>query len=445
MGRKILRGLKLFALGVLALVSLALVWLAVANWQANRSLAAKIEDLRERNLPTSLADLARTPPPPDKNAATYLLRAKDTLDEIVAAVDKVCHAAGDTNADSTQYELLMTGTPSPDVLQGVREALASNPEGLSLIEQASRCPDCDWQFDYSGKTMPEAGDAWALDNVTGITSTKRQAFRVLRFQTAVLLAEQKPQQALEVCHTMLRLHRLFAGDPLLLNYLVSSAIYSLVTTESLNQVLRAGTFSAEDHARLEETLSADDLAANFRNALVTERAYSLEAFDEMRGLRALLLMSRMPWFTNDNLAMADLFDTVADSTSRPYDEKLRAELENYQDGGTFTVLTLPAMSASRATFARQLAAQRTARVLNRLVELDPGGEKNLALDQLNLPADVLIDPYDGQPLRHKYTPNGWLVYSVGKNLQDDGGTLVDRKDEGLGPVAKTSGPAPANP
>ena len=50
-----------------------------------------------------------------------------------------------------------------------------------------------------------------------------------------------------------------------------------------------------------------------------------------------------------------------------------------------------------------------------------------------LPADATIDPFNGAPLHLAKLSEGWLIYSVGANLKDDGGDLVDKKDVGLGP------------
>jgi hypothetical protein len=77
---------------------------------------------------------------------------------------------------------------------------------------------------------------------------------------------------------------------------------------------------------------------------------------------------------------------------------------------------------------------RCLRVFNRLLVQDPDGTKGLAIDQLGLPADAITDPYDGKPLRMMHGANGWKVYSVGQNLQDDGGRLDDQSDVGVGPI-----------
>jgi len=36
----------------------------------------------------------------------------------------------------------------------------------------------------------------------------------------------------------------------------------------------------------------------------------------------------------------------------------------------------------------------------------------------------------------KKVPEGWVIYSVGKNLKDDGGQVADQADAGLGPVPR---------
>ena len=50
------------------------------------------------------------------------------------------------------------------------------------------------------------------------------------------------------------------------------------------------------------------------------------------------------------------------------------------------------------------------------------------LGPLPEPAATLIDPFDGQPLRYKTEAARVLIYSIGKNLQDDGGDC-DRRGQ----------------
>lgn len=43
------------------------------------------------------------------------------------------------------------------------------------------------------------------------------------------------------------------------------------------------------------------------------------------------------------------------------------------------------------------------------------------------------DPCDGQPFRYRVTPEGYLLYSIGTDLKDDGGKMDDARDMGKGP------------
>lgn len=75
------------------------------------------------------------------------------------------------------------------------------------------------------------------------------------------------------------------------------------------------------------------------------------------------------------------------------------------------------------------------------------------LDELpkELLAAVPLDPFDGRPLRFRKFDDGVVVYSVGENRADDGGTLprsvTDRPDEGfrLWDPAARGRPAPPDP
>ncbi|HEY2883565.1 MAG TPA: hypothetical protein VGJ15_14055, partial [Pirellulales bacterium] len=66
-------------LGVIVLLVAALLIGAALNWQANHRLDAKLEALRAAGEPTSLAELAPKPIPPEQNAAAILNRVAVNL------------------------------------------------------------------------------------------------------------------------------------------------------------------------------------------------------------------------------------------------------------------------------------------------------------------------------------------------------------------------------
>jgi len=86
---------------------------------------------------------------------------------------------------------------------------------------------------------------------------------------------------------------------------------------------------------------------------------------------------------------------------------------------------------------------RSLRIDNALREFaEKNGREAKGLDELTLAKEATIDPYSGEPLKLKHTPDGWIVYSVMNNGVDDGGTFIELKDYGLAPPRSRMTEAP---
>ena len=97
----------------------------------------------------------------------------------------------------------------------------------------------------------------------------------------------------------------------------------------------------------------------------------------------------------------------------------------------------PSLIAAREPAERMRAMSRSLRVLNALqARINKNSDQLPKLSDLGLPLDATIDPYNGKPLHVRKSPSGWLVYSVGSNLTDDGGKLDGKTDIGAGPKIK---------
>ena len=112
--------------------------------------------------------------------------------------------------------------------------------------------------------------------------------------------------------------------------------------------------------------------------------------------------------------------------------------------GMVAQLSLPSIEAARQLVKRTQALIRCLRVLSALQSRAPAGSNRTPqLQELGLPAAATIDSFSGDLLLVKKTARGWLVYSVGPNLKDDGGKIEDPTggDIGLGPppVARADG------
>ena len=175
--------------------------------------------------------------------------------------------------------------------------------------------------------------------------------------------------------------------------------------------------------------------------------------------RNFWLVSRGYWNRQESacLELSRAFIALADDP-RPYCD-VEPAIERQKPAGTkpsdqqlnnpgsgmsvFAASEFPSYKAVYAAGVRTRARIRTLRVLNALqTHVSAKSGETPKLTALGLPAETTTDPFNGEPLHVKRTPRGWLVYSVGRNLQDDGGKIEDpaNGDVGVGPP-----PAPAKP
>ena len=128
---------------------------------------------------------------------------------------------------------------------------------------------------------------------------------------------------------------------------------------------------------------------------------------------------------------------------RPYSQ-VEQTIDGKGNKAILASLLAPQLKAAYAATTRAKSAIRSLRVLNALeTHVAAGSDTAPKLTDLGLPAEAITDPFNGELLHVKRMPQGWLVYSVGPNLQDNGGKIDDPNngDVGVGPpppVAKPS-------
>jgi len=401
-----------------AVIAILLIANAIWVWRTGSRLEEKLAALRAEGEPLSLADLARKPIPPETNAAVFLRRARSDLEAINNNELFDVYSSDD-------YE---EGRPSESELKTIRSVLETYPKIIPLLQQAAACPDYDPQADYT--VAPQAFLAEHLDRI----SDPRFVARVLRARVLLLLSQGKREEALRTCITMFRLCRHFDHEPLMVGYLVSVACRH-VAVEATNLVLRAGPLPKDSREALEAELALHDGAEAYKHALQTERAYGLDCLRTMPG-RGFWLVSRALW--NDATCYyLDMIDRQLAAVPLPYPDVIATTPATTPHRFGFRVLTdlaEPAIAVGRAAMERTRATIRCLRELNALqARPEQAGAEMPKLADLGLPAAATTDPFAGKPLHLKKLPVGWLVYSVGKDLKDDGGDFTEARDVGVGP------------
>jgi hypothetical protein len=415
--RKFLKWAGLSAGMVIAILLIANAWFV---WSTGAELATRLQELREAGEPIRLADLAFPAVPADRNADTYYRRASGDLEAI-------------------QKELLAsypnTGQPSSPLSPADKDRLeklfAAYPRLVPLLGQAADAPDYDPRIDMTGS--PTHILSPYLKQVQGY----RGVYRVLRARAGLLISQERFDEAIAGYLVLLRLTRHWQRDPLLIGYLLTIAGKS-AAMDGINDVLRSGTISPASRKALDDELAWHDSLDGLRHALRSERAYSLATIQELpipdlwitRGFKNAL-----------TLGMLDLFDRQLQDAELPANQvmagrKTPPTVSKWPNPyGTLVSLLETSLGPLRDGAERVRAQDRCVRIVNALQARVPAGSETVPkLADLGLPAEVTIDPFNGEALQVKKLPAGWLVYSVGSNLVDDGGKLEKVVDVGFGPI-----------
>jgi hypothetical protein len=411
--------LKWIGIVVVGLVAIALIASALFIWITGSRLERQVAAIRATGDPVTIADLARPPIPPEKNAATYLDRARADMQAIEKEVEDV-HSA------TTCPGYLLP----PKDQKAIKAAFAAYPNVLPLLEQAAACPDYDPELDY---TAP-AGQF--IQQMLLLSSRTRPPARILGYRADLLVAEGKQDEAVRTSLLTLRLARHFDRNPTIVGYLMALAIRGSAI-ERANEALQTGPVSKEVRNALDAELAVHERMEGLKWAMKSERAYSLSSglsqVELFGGLRFLGRGMVNMWMS-DYLYLVGPYVSAADDPAT-FPGKARA-IALPKSQSFPAVLVQPAIIAYNDAVTRMQALIRCLHVLNALqAHATPDGDAVPQLSSLGLPVATTTDPFNGKPLNVKKTPQGWLVYSVGPNLVDDGGKLDSPQtgDIGVGP------------
>jgi hypothetical protein len=325
----------------------------------------------------------------------------------------------------------------------LREFLGSQGRGLALLRQAAARPDCWFEHNY---TQP-------FDTLLPELEQLRHGATLLALDALAQATGGDRRAALEDVAAVFGI----AGhvrQPLLISVAVAVAI-AKSGTKALEDVLALTAPRAEDLAAL-----ALAEGVSYRRycqwACRMEEAWGLSAFgvlaaegaagqfrelEEVLGPAPMVVFQSPLWrvfFLRDELsAYRRTMAAMQQLAARPYpeahagwqelDRALRA-----RRGGILTALLIPAAdrvagAAAEGDAAHQLARlalavtayrARTGKHPDQLDDLTPGYITR-----------VPLDPFAGQPLRLKRQGQGVVLYSVGRDLKDDGGTAWDAEKQ----------------
>ncbi|MFK7769825.1 MAG: hypothetical protein AB8B55_21635 [Mariniblastus sp.] len=262
----------------------------------------------------------------------------------------------------------------------------------------------------------------------------RSCARVMNWKMRILAAQGMPDEAVKVGIDILRLSRV-GNYPTLVSQLVRNASRG-IAIHAIHEVIKESKISDEVRAKLNATLDLHSNFYDYKDALVSERAFGIE----------MLNTQNMFQIAFNGVSYLEFLETQIDGADK---EGFERDLSFEDDfsivfDGALTGGMIPAIQQVRNSVDRVRSWIRALRIINAL-EANSGNAKlseavlsedtavvKKALLEMGVPESMTVDTVSGQLMKIARVKNEWAVYSVGANGVDDGGSHAGIEDYVLG-------------
>lgn len=391
-------------LGCLGMAVLMFVLVNVLGfWWFGGTLARRLDGIRAAGDPVSREDLIaqlRTSPYPGPNAAETVHEAGTIAESIEAQVSPIAQRLHDPGFWLTDSEL--------------QELSALEPQFEALEETVVRAVN---QRRYVLSVEPSAD---FISSLLPEINLKRAITRCLSVRAQQKMQKRQYDDAFETLLKSLAITGHYDQEPFLVGHLVSIACRGMALSD-MNGLLRETNLNEEQRERLDAELTRHDTWEPYRRVVKQERVYQIESvkdsFPYFRPVRDDAIHQCLDEVERElALIGKSIKECEASGSPAPVRGIWR------MPGKHIAAQVLPAHQAARNATARSIARIRCLRILNALQAIEAkGGGPIDDCRRLNLPAGAIVDPFSGDALRIRHSPDGVTVYSVGPNLVDDGG------------------------
>ena len=363
-------------------------------------------------------------------------------------------AAGD--GAFTNYFPIAANPQSP--AQDVLLALTRYADTLRQLHEAAKRPHARVWVNYE--------DGFAV-NLSHLAKIKGCA-NYLSIHAIAALTNGDTDTALADVLLSCRLNEALRSEQLLITHLVRAAVGNIQILP-IWEGLADQRWSDSQLARLDAALAKENYLENYQQAMRGERACFNHTFDQVRQTRNLDFLSEpeafaqadgslleqtlgnslfrvVPggWFDQNKLSVSrinvELLLTAVDvergiaapAAVRRTDEESRKRSRSVTPYNLFSHTLLPALSRSAEKCGRAQSVVDLARVaiaLERHRLANGQFPETLAVLEPKFIATLPHDVINGQPLKYHRTDSGsFVLYSIGWNEKDDGGTVAFSKD-----------------
>ena len=413
---------KKFLLAIAALLALLFICgLAGSSWLANSS-GRKLKNLRsaisDAGDPIYYVEYGSDPVPEQDNAFVLLSESATGIDaysELVRSF-KAENPSANSSAQQPASSLL---------LQKQETFFTENSELFDLLKKASQCQSYQADIDRSQ----------GFGASTAHAETSRRAIEMLADKASILASNGAGDAAVEACLTGYRILHLTEQERFLMGFLIEC-----VGLEKLGNVVQQTLSTCEVSEPMFEAIDKQlqqfNMNTNLTNAIKVERASGIQSFQDIQQAAKNSDENQIPipaFFVGTNIGQAYFNDdesayieymneciSMVNQTKTIRDQRmdvLMAELSSATFLKPISKIITPDMSS---IFDAKDDATARLRALRILLAVQQQPDVRVQ----TLPAEIREDPYTSKDMISSRTSDGWLIYSVGRNLTDDAGDLT---------------------
>ena len=402
----------------LPLLLAVLIWTAL-DMITRQDLRRAQEEVAQRGWPLTLGELYPEPIPDGHNAALIYQQAfsqyalSDSDEELIIEVLREIDLASLDKDEQAQ----------------LHQVVAKSADVLALLHQAAKREKCQFLVDY------KQGFGTPVVHLSNLRALARLATAA----AVVAAGEGRVDEALRYWKDGVVVGRGPEADRFLISQLVRIACLK-ISCSGLEALVQGQRLDVNQLGQALETLQGLKFRTGLLRGLQGELAVYSSVFSSLDLLKGGALETVFDFYSNpvvgplrqyDERTMLVCMTELIELGEQPYHE-IDRELKDWErrlsEQRIPTILTqafIPPMSAAVEGIADAEAVLATARTgvaleLHRVSRGDyPDALSGLVPDLL---PEVPLDPFDGQPLRYINDGKRVVVYSVGLDLQDDGGS-----------------------
>ena len=418
----------------LALLIVLAVVHGVATFITGRRLEARINVLKARGVPVSMAELGLPKVPDEENAAVIYAKAFKAIEKL------------QTGGDYSKLNSFLKPNNrqgNPELWTDVRRMLAENRGAFPLVEEALSRPKCQFPVNW------EAG----FDADFPHSAPLRTLTRLLAADAIVQARDGRMDRAIHSIELCLQMGATAPDEATLVGSYVQIAMIKAAAI-ALRDMLMHGNISEAQARRLYQAFGSIDTSPGFLRAMQGDGALGIWIFDYVRkhpgalpsltsghgdssdsfwwGLIGYLWR---PFFYADELYHLDYMTAGVERSRLTFRE---AELRRGDAGNELPFprwaiisnIFAPVFHHARRTADATIAETAGTQIVLALrVYKNRHGSYPASLDDLRakLGWEIPKDIFSGNEFVYKRQGKGFLFYSIGENLKDDGGRVPPAK------------------